>query len=299
MKILISGINGFIGSNCYRYFKLNTNFEIWGCDIQPSSECKQYISLHSTLPSFEQIFKNNTFDVCLNATGAANVGFSISNPLSDFQLNTGYVFSMLNAIKLYSPHCKFLNLSSAAVYGNPIQLPIKESTAVKPLTPYGWHKYMSECICKEFYDIYKIPTTSLRIFSAFGPGIKKQLFWDLYQKACKESEIKIYGTGMESRDFIYIDDLIIAIEKVILNGKFQGEVLNIASGKEMYIKDAAKIFYDFLDLKKKYCFTGEERKGDPNNWCADISEITKLGFATSYSFEEGIERYISWVKEEK
>jgi UDP-glucose 4-epimerase len=299
MRILISGINGFIGSNCYLYFKSNTDFEIWGCDIQPSSACSRYISLNSTQPSFDQIFRDHKFDVCLNATGAANVGVSITNPLSDFQLNSGFVFSMLNAIRIYSPECKVLNLSSAAVYGNPIKLPIHENSTVQPLTPYGWHKYMSECICKEFYDIYRVPTCSLRIFSAYGPGIKKQLFWDLYQKAINDPEIKIYGTGQESRDFIYIDDLIRAIEKVILNGPFHGEVLNIASGKEIFIKDAVKAFYDELKPQKKYFFSGEERKGDPNNWRADISEITKLGFSPSHSFEEGIKKYIKWVKEEK
>jgi len=78
-------------------------------------------------------------------------------------------YSVLEAIRKHSPSCKFISISSAAVYGNPEVLPVSESSKVKPLSPYGWHKHYTEMICGEFYTYFKIPTCSVRIFSAYGP----------------------------------------------------------------------------------------------------------------------------------
>jgi UDP-glucose 4-epimerase len=300
MKILIIGSCGFIGSSLSYYLK-KKGHKLYCCDILPHNITAMdvYFPIQDLKSDLDAILTNNSFDVCINTSGAADVSNSITDPGKDFSLNSNNVFHILETLNKKNKLCKFINLSSAAVYGNPVKLPIQESSPVKPLSPYGWHKYISECISKEFYEIYNMPTCNLRIFSAYGPGIKKQLFWDLYQKSLNASEIKIFGTGQESRDFIYIDDLSCAIEKVLFNSRFQGEVINIASGKEILIKEAVETFYKILKPEKNFSFTGEERKGDPNNWCADITEIKKLGFSPTYSFEEGIEQYIKWVKEEK
>ena len=94
-------------------------------------------------------------------------------------LNVSNVFKQLDAIRKFQPGCKYINLSSAAVYGNPESLPISEDHHLDPISPYGNHKKMAEEVCADFYTNYRIPTCSLRIFSAYGAGLQKQLFWDL------------------------------------------------------------------------------------------------------------------------
>ena len=178
-------------------------------------------------------------------------------------------------------------------------MPIKESDPVHPISPYGWHKLQSELLCKEFYQNFGIATCSLRIFSAFGAGLQKQLFWDWYQKILQSPQMSIYGTGNESRDFIYIKDLIHAIDCVVSKGDFNANIYNIANGKEIFIKDVIEVFRRNHRSSFTYSFTMETRTGDPINWVADISKLRLLGFQPQVSFEKGVEHILKWLQEEK
>lgn len=296
MKFLIIGSKGFIGSSLVN-FLLNAGHEVFEADVVVDYEKQDsYFLVDATNADYHAIFEKQPFDVCVNCSGAASVPDSIKQPHRDFQLNTVNVFKLLDAIRHYQPECKFINLSSAAVYGNPKHLPVNESDDSNAISPYGYHKRMSEQSCEEFYRFFKVKTCSLRIFSAYGEGLKKQLFWDLAQKALKSNEISLFGTGYESRDFIYIGDLVRAILIVAENAEFQGEVINIANGQEITIKQAVKTFYNLFDKKINVIFSGESRPGDPNNWQADIQILTRLGYVPKFSLEQGLQNYYKWLK---
>jgi UDP-glucose 4-epimerase len=209
------------------------------------------------------------------------------------------VFNILEAIRKFAPGCKFLNLSSAAVYGNPASLPVSETQPVKPLSPYGWHKLQSEMLCQEYHEIFGIATCSARIFSAYGIGLTKQLFWDWYQKVQSNSQITLFGTGSESRDFIFIEDLVRALDCVVTASAFRGNIINVANGKEMAIKDAIEVFKKAFGKNFTYTFNGTVRKGDPVNWVADIQQLKSLGYRQQVTFEEGLKRYIEWLHAKK
>lgn len=293
-KVLIIGSEGFIGKAATEYFENDETYEVFGCDIINIKKSNYvYIGAVEKLP---EIFKANQFDLCINASGSAKVSLSLDNPLEDYQLNTFNVFYFLDSIRKYNPTCKFLNLSSAAVYGNPRINPICESHQISPISPYGWNKYQSELICKEFADVYGLKTCSLRIFSVYGIGLKKQLFWDLSEKSKKSENVVLFGTGNESRDFIYIQDLLNVIKIIAFESEFKGEALNVANGEEVFIKDSVRLFFEFLEWTGTYNFSGEERKGDPANWCADISKLEQMGYKRKFSFEEGIKLYVEWLR---
>lgn len=294
MNILVIGSKGFIGSNILTYL-LQSGYTVWGCDVVVDYSTQGYYLIDPTNSDFRSTFESQMFDVCINCSGAASVPDSLKNPLRDFYLNTVTVFKILEAIKKFQPDCKFINLSSAAVYGNTQNLPIKEDVELNLVSPYGIHKLQAEQICKEFYDFYGIQTCSLRIFSAYGIGLKKQLFWDLYKKAKSGISFTLYGTGNESRDFIYINDLVKAIELVSRSSAFKADVINIANGKEIFIKDAVSTFFSFFEIDINYSFSGEERKGDPVNWVADISKLEALGYKTSFNLETGLQQYYKWI----
>ncbi len=297
MKILIIGSKGFIGQHLKR-FLLSKNEQVWGADVvNDYAHPEQYFLIDATNADFHQLFTIKEFDVCINCSGAASVPDSLQHPLRDFTLNTLNVFKLLEAIRLTQPGCKFINLSSAAVYGNPESLPVSAEAAVAPMSPYGIHKSMSETICQEYFEFFGIATCSLRIFSAYGEGLKKQLFWDLYQKTKTGKDITLYGTGKESRDFIYIHDLVEAIYLVATLGTFDGEAINIANGNEILIEDCVNTFYKLLDQPIQFNFAGQIRAGDPNNWAADISILKKLGYKQKHTLEEGLKKYYEWIKE--
>ena len=297
MNILVIGSKGFIGSHCFTYL-LSQGHRVTGCDVVNIRE-ENYIPLNSAHYDFNELFSVHQFDYCINAAGSAHVNYSFEFPEKDFELNVFLVINLLGAIKNSSPHCYFINFSSAAVYGNPNLLPISEDTLTKPLSPYGYHKLLSEELLLEYHKFFILISCSLRVFSAYGEELKKQLFWDLYKKSCNQNSIQLFGTGDESRDFIYIHDLINAVEIVIKKAKFEGETYNVANGEEILIKDAVDFFFEELGWKGTVVFSGEEKKGDPINWKADVSRIKTLGYNQQYTFKEGIRNYCKWLKELK
>ncbi len=171
--------------------------------------------------------------------------------------------------------------------------------AFAPVSPYGFHKMQAEQICKEFHEFYNLKTCSLRIFSAYGEGLKKQLFWDLYKKFLDNNKVELFGTGNETRDFIYIKDIVQAINCVIENANFQGEAINIANGEELSIRYISELFNSEFGSEKTIAFNNQVKVGDPINWKADISVLTSFGYKKTIGIEQGIKNYISWVKELK
>ncbi len=297
MKVLIIGSKGFIGKKCDAHFTKNDH-EVWTCDVVNDYNSKNYFLIDSTNSDYHSIFKAQSFDVCINCSGAASVPLSLKHPFRDFTLNTVNVYKLLDAIRQYQPSCKFITLSSAAVYGNPDTLPIVENQTKGPVSPYGFHKLQAEDICQQFDQFYNIESCCLRIFSAFGEGLKKQLFWDLLKKAKTMDIVELFGTGEESRDFIHVDDVIQSIYLLASSQKFISPVINIGNGKEIFIKDAVRLFYGLVDNKVSYKFRGEGRKGDPSNWVADISKLESIGYKQQVTFEEGLKRYVEWASKE-
>ncbi|WP_036877786.1 NAD-dependent epimerase/dehydratase family protein [Xylanibacter oryzae] len=297
MKILIVGSKGFIGSHCVDYFSRDN--DVWECDVVLEYGNDHYLSIDAVDSDFLELFRKHQFDVCINCSGAANVPFSMEKPFNDFRLNTYNVLKLLEAIRLFSPECKFINMSSAAVYGNPISLPVSENSKTQPVSPYGCHKIMTEMICREYSSFWNVQTCCLRIFSAFGPRLKKQIFWDMYKKFKEQDTIELWGTGSESRDFIYISDIIDVIDLAIKNSTFKSEIVNVANGCQITISDLAYIFVKLLGTEKKVVFNNVVRVGDPINWEADISIIKSWGYKQKVNIEEGVEKYIIWLKNNK
>jgi dTDP-glucose 4,6-dehydratase/UDP-glucose 4-epimerase len=292
MKVLLIGTSGFIGQHAFKLFSQ------WGYDVLQadiSSNDPSCIILDKLKPDFKNIFENNKIDVCINCSGAASVPDSILNPSNDFYLNTVRVQEILDAIRNYSLKTKFIHLSSAAVYGNPTTFPILETSGTSPLSPYGWHKLIAEKICSEYTSIFGIETISLRIFSAYGPGLCKQIFWDTYKKSLGSYQIEFFGTGNETRDFIYVEDVVACFDLIIKSGIFDGRVVNIANSIPVKIHDAVSLMLKVLNLNNEIIFTGSTRVGDPLNWEADISYLKQIGYKPMFSLKNGLERVAEWI----
>ncbi len=296
MNIIVIGSQGFIGQHLSRFLQNMPNAEVDKADILPL-KAVDYTQLSPQNLDFSAIFRPKSYDVCINCAGAANVSLSFAQPQTDFDLNVQYVAALLESIRIFNPNCKFINLSSAAVYGNPAQIPVAETADIQPLSPYGFHKKMSELLCQEYAQCFGLRTVSLRIFSAFGEGLQKQLFWDIYQKTKNNSqEILLFGTGAESRDFIYVQDLCRAIWLIINDLEFLGQALNVANGQEILIKDAVQTLLQLLNYRGDFYFNGQTRIGDPLRWRADIERLKRLNYQPLFSLEAGLSNYAKWLQ---
>lgn len=295
MKILIIGSHGFIGNHLFEYLS-NTN-DIWGADIAVKDGNQNYFLLDKSNTNFDAIFEKQQFDVCINASGNGSVPISLNSPVFDFELNVVNTIKLLDAIRKFNPECKFINLSSAAVYGNPALLPVTEDVSLKPLSPYGWHKLYAEQICKEYFYLYNLQTINLRLFSVYGENLRKQLFWDIYQKCLRSNTIELFGSGLETRDFIYIKDLLFAVDCIMKRGLFNGESVNVASGVETTIKEAASIFCKAINSNIVISFNNIVKPGDPLYWKADIALLKSFGFEAKVPVETGLTNTSKWLTE--
>jgi UDP-glucose 4-epimerase len=294
MKVLIIGARGFIGSHLFRYFK-DLKFEVLGCDtyFDINNEADQISNVSVMSAEFSELVKSYKPNLCINAAGSGNVGLSLKEPMLDFESNVNLVAQLLNILRLNANSCKVLHISSAAVYGNPKYLPINENTPCAPISPYGFHKWMSELLCKEFHSLYGLKIAIVRPFSVYGEGLRKQILWDLCNRCNVQKDIKLFGYGTETRDFIHISDLCKSIELIFRNSNFEFDVYNLANGNSIEIKEVADRISDRFP-ESNISFNQQVKEGDPLFWKSDISKIKSLGYWGQVSLEKGINGYIDW-----
>ncbi|NFO47808.1 NAD(P)-dependent oxidoreductase [Clostridium botulinum] len=291
-KVIISGINGFVGKNLFDFY-VRKGYQVWGISRNCNQNDKRIIESDLQLDDLTNEYEKIKPNVFIHCVGSADVGLSIREPIHDFNANVMTLYNTLLSLKKASPNCRFIFLSSAAVYGNPKKLPISEEDILKPISPYGLHKKICEDICMYFIKNHEMDIRILRIFSAYGNGLKKQLLWDIHRKANDSDEIKLFGNGNESRDYIHISDLINAIHLVSTTNEKE-ITFNISNGKEEYIKDIAKMVEKYYENEKKVTFNNITKKGDPLNWRADINRLKSLGYVQEKNIEAGILDYLKW-----
>jgi UDP-glucose 4-epimerase len=222
----------------------------------------------------------------------------MEDPAADFQGNAVLTFELLEALRTTAPGCRFLLLSSAAVYGDPAQLPVSEDHPLRPLSPYGYHKRQAELLCEEFSRIYALPTASVRIFSAYGPGLRRQVVWDICEKVLTTGRLVLRGTGGESRDFIHAADIARALRLLADSAPCTGEIYNLASGRETTITELATLLLAALGVEARPEFDQLATTGNPLNWRADISKISALGFQPTVTLEQGLRATATWSASE-
>ncbi|MDM9580638.1 MULTISPECIES: SDR family oxidoreductase [unclassified Nostoc] len=297
-SVLVTGVAGFIGRYVARYFS-EQGWSVIGVDNSPPENAPLHnLTVYHRLklpdPSLNNLLKEYSPKVCIHCAGRASVGLSIVEPDIDFQSNTALTFAILNALRINAPRCRFIFLSSAAIYGNPESLPIGETQRCNPISPYGFHKLQSEQLCLEFSKVYDLPTASVRIFSAYGPGLRRQVLWDICRQAIYQPLVKLQGTGKESRDFIHVLDIAKALLVVATSAPMQGETYNFASGREVTISELAEMVFKSLDYKGSVEFDGIVPVGTPINWQADVTKLGSLGITDFLSLERGVRVYANW-----
>jgi UDP-glucose 4-epimerase len=293
---LITGVAGFLGRYAAREFQRD-GWRVVGLDDVPPENAPRGVEfqrMHLPAPELATLLANTTPDVCIHAAGRASVAFSLSEPAADFRDGVMLTFELLDALRRHAPRCRFILLSSAAVYGNPATLPILETHATQPLSPYGWHKRQSELVVEEFARIYAQPALAVRIFSAYGPGLRRQVVWDICERTLATGRLTLRGTGEESRDFIHGADVARALVLLAERAPAEGEIYNLAAGRETTIRELATSLLSHLGSTSQPEFDGQATPGDPRNWRADITRLARLGYVPATTLEDGLRSVAAW-----
>ncbi|HUR96099.1 MAG TPA: NAD-dependent epimerase/dehydratase family protein [Gemmatimonadales bacterium] len=302
-RVLVTGGAGFIGSHLVRRL-LEEGTEVTVVDdlSAPSAlPVPSGVTWHRLrLPDarLRAIVAEGRFDRIYHLAGAAYVPPSIEDPSGDLANNADVTLDVLEAVRRGSPRTPVVYTSSAAVYGSPTVLPISEATPIVPVSPYGVSKYAAEQYVSLYARLHGLRTGSLRLFSVFGPGQRKQVVFDLIAKLAADPErLDVIGAGTEMRDFIFVDDVVTAAALVMSDAPLEGEVYNVASGVGVTIRELVGHVVAVLGLTPAVRYTGEVRPGDALHWVGDISRLRALGFVPAVPVEAGVRRIAEWFAE--
>ena len=204
---------------------------------------------------------------------------SVANPAFDFHANLQNTFALLEALRQTASAPGLVNVSSAAVYGNPARLPIRETDPTIPIAPYGVSKLAAERYVAVYSLLYGLRAVSVRLFSIYGPRQRKQVVYDLFCKLqANPKRLEILGDGSQARDFTYVLDVVQALLLVATAAPNHGEVYNVASGTTHTIAELVEACCRVSGLKPEIVYTGQIRPGDAEKWVVDISLLRQLGF---------------------
>ncbi|WP_297071469.1 SDR family oxidoreductase [Thermococcus sp.] len=236
-------------------------------------------------------------DYVFHEAAIVSVVESIEKPLFTDEVNVIGTLNILRA--LMEGHGKLIFASSAAVYGDNPNLPLKESEKPKPLSPYGVTKVSSEHYLRVFHELYGVPTVSLRYFNVFGPRQGANQYAGVISifinRALKGEPLVIFGDGKQTRDFIYVKDVVKANLLAAESRKANGRVFNVARGERTTILELAMKIIEITGTGASIIFD-KPRPGDIRHSQADISEIRKLGFEPEWSIEDGLKKTVEWYK---
>ena len=208
------------------------------------------------------------------------------------EINTIGTINILEAAKNNSG-CKVVLSTSAANYGNNPVLPKVETMFPEPMTPYAITKLDGEYYLKMYLDQYQVPTASLRYFNVFGPRQNPESAYAaavpiFINKALQNEPITIYGDGLQTRDFIYVKDV---VKANILASQKGDETYNVALGHSTSVLELAEKIIKITNSKSQIKFL-EERPGDIKHSKANPSKFNELGFKPEYTIDQALEETI-------
>ncbi len=304
-KVVVTGGAGFIGSNLSGELSMDNEISIIDnfltgkkeniLELIEKDNVKLIEGSITDLDFLQKAFKN--IDYVFHQAAVPSVPRSVEDPISSNDVNINGTLNVLIAARDNDVK-KVVYASSSAVYGDTPTLPKAEKMCPMPLSPYAVTKLAGEIYCKVFYEIYGLPTISLRYFNVYGPRQDPASQYAavipkfIYQ-IMNNTSLSIYGDGEQSRDFTFVYDVVQANIKAATSNA-AGEIINIAKGERTTINTLAEIIME-ISGKNLEPLHIEPMRGDIRYSLADISKAMKLiGYNPKYSLKSGLEETINY-----
>ena len=282
LKILITGINGYIGSNLKNFLR-KKNYKIFGIKSKTSTR------------DYNQLIKNKIKpDVVIHCAGSGLVGLNKISQYTHKKKNLGSTKQLIKFIKKSNiQSSKIIFLSSQAVYGKIVSKKISEENDTKPLSSYGKTKLLAEKELKKINNNYIV---ILRLFSIYGIGLKKQIIWDACCKF-KNNNFTFRGNGLEKRDFLNIKDFNNLIRLIIVSKINHNLILNVGSGVGTQIKNLINSIKVEFKIKSKINYNKNSNIIENQNYVSSNKYVRKkFNWRRIYSLKDEIKKYVKWLK---
>jgi len=303
-KILVTGGAGFIGGHLVDRL-IKQGHQVIVVDNLSTGKREnlnpkaKFYKTDICSPKISQIFQKEKLQIVFHYAAQVDVRKSVRDPVSDAKINILGTLNILNNCKK-SKVKKFIFASTVGVYGEPKTLPVKENHPLNPLAPYPISKLAIEKYLN-FYQTQGLDFVSLRCSNIYGPRQPTEIgeggvIAIFINKILKGERPIIFGPGLQTRDFLYIDD---AVETAILALKAKsGSIYNVGTNKEITINNLLKLIAKILKKNVKPIFQ-PLRQGEIIKSRIDFSKIKKeLGWQPSHTLEEGLDETIKWFRNE-
>jgi UDP-glucose 4-epimerase len=237
-------------------------------------------------------------DIVVHLAASTGVIASIEHPVEDCTSNVLGTLNCLEAARLSGVR-RFLFASSGAPLGEQ-EPPIHEDMVPHPISPYGASKLAGEGYCAAYYGSFGLDTVALRFGNVYGPhsNHKGSVVAKFIRHILNSEPLPIYGDGRQTRDFIYVDDLVQAIGLSLDSPDIGGQIFQVATHKEHTVLEVAEELNALAEKylgRKSEIFFENERKGEIKRNYSDISKARKmLGFEPKYDLKEGLEKTFCW-----
>ncbi|MCU4754284.1 NAD-dependent epimerase/dehydratase family protein [Halobacteria archaeon AArc-curdl1] len=298
--VLITGGAGFIGSHLSKTLLEDNDVRIYDAlttgsesNVPPDvtfleADIRQEAELAKAVAEVDLIF---------HEAALVSVARSVEEPQTSHEINTAATLSLLEAAQ--QEDARVVLASSAAIYGHPESVPVTETDPKEPTSPYGLDKLTIDHYARLYHDLYDLETVALRYFNVYGPG---QVAGDysgvisvFIDQALSGDDITVHGEGDQTRDFVYVDDVVQANCKAATTDAV-GEAYNIGTGESITIRELAELIQDITDTDSDIVHT-DGRSGDIEHSEADISKAEdQLGYEPTVSLREGLEQTIEWYR---
>lgn len=312
-KILITGGSGFIGTTLTNALCRENDVTIIDRNkntTEVHSKFSKPISVfHGDITDIDfltKVFTEKQYDYIFHLCGVSSVTQSLDNPLINHKINVESTINILELIREYQINLtRFVFLSSATVYDGKSPHPKnEENSMIRPMSPYAIDKYASESFILSYFRLYGVPASVIRLFNVYGPnryshvdnsGVLKSLITAYkHQINGKDLCFEMYGDGEQTRDFIFLEDVINALIFVASSNYANGEIFNVGTGTATSIIGLIDILNDYfkitLDVEyKPTVFEGAQYS------VASIDKLKKIGFHPEYDLLSGLKLYIDFI----
>jgi len=306
-KVLVTGGAGFIGSNLVKTL-IRRGYEVIAYDNLITGKMDNIVELYGRdmfrfvkgdiLDYHKLVSEMSGVRYVLHQAALPSVARSVSDPVVANRINVEGTINVLLAAHRCSVE-KVVIASSSSVYGDTPELPKREDMPYSPLSPYAVTKVATELYAEVFRDLYDMPTVCLRYFNVYGPKQDPKSEYaavipKFISAAIRGEPLIIYGDGMQTRDFTFVEDVvnanILAMERSTVGN------YNIARGERISIRELADVILDLTSSSSEIIHV-KPRPGDIRHSLADITKAkTELGFHPKYDLKSGLIKTIEWVK---
>jgi UDP-glucose 4-epimerase len=302
--VLITGAHGFIGRHLSKHLSQQGQATIIGLGHGAYSETElaawgMIASINGDV-SFSNLNRiANEFGMpkeIYHLAGGSSVGPSLRIPEEDFKRTVASTCELLDWVRLNAIQTPVVIASSAAVYGAGHSGPIAENVSTTPFSPYGYHKRMAELLCESYSNNFGLRTSVVRLFSVYGPELRKQLIWDTCRRLAESDKpLEFNGTGFEKRDWLHISDCVAILSRAATLDEPHAK-LNGGTGIATTVAEIVTELGRLWDDRPRPTFTGISRTGDPTDLIADVTYAAQLGMKPLKEWKTGMAEYVRWFR---